>query len=1296
MTTEGVIAISGQNTIGLPSWGRCFWQDPNDGVLFLAYASGDFEVDFVTSADSGVTWAPPKLAFNVDRFSVHNNFDVAMDRNGEVHAGFRFENFNCYAHLTKSGQTWDTESPEQRPWSICADSGNVGGHNGSVYIHEINDFYSTSPNYVFPGFRATPQAYVVAKAAASGTLSGLDSIVAARILSPYTSAPDSGHFITDVSAVATGIPPGSDGGFPLLTAAGKPVPFGGGVFAYQKQVTYSVNTTGIVVANEASSAWNLRRVMTLFDEGDPGTTNVSTSGLRADIIQGPTMGFEKGPFPEHPLNPIIISTYKQDLGGSFDKQWEMLTTSHEHLIRNSNEIDQFTRVDSTQTYQPLLTAPRSTNFSQWAGEVFDGGIPPNVAPAVSPSSGTLCDITNGALSGVMYMYFNGRSSDGRHCVTRMLCEVEAQTQSAFANSLSNPTKTQYKFSSRFHPISGIRNFAIADAHNAGGEGGKAFWQNMRALHHVNGQWAAGKSDMVATVASGLEPKRNNLFIWDFEKSSEVTTPLKIPTFGFDYIAGSGTTNTFVGLSATSIAINPDLVVNLFDQDTSTSGTISNGDSITLEWSTPVILTRVEIPWFKTGFGTGTPFDFFEVTLETSLDGVTFDTVKTYNDAGGRVSFSENQELLVKLWSEYDGGDGDEESFIFTTRMDAMVGKFLRISFSGPQTGQRGAREIRVYGAGTTAGKTTTTFNDWNRNLTRTKYKSSRVERFDGVYEFESLPPGWRTSGDWNWLTIASGDLSRPTRLPSALPSRGGTVLSGVFGTLPVGSNGTALRTAQWIPLNSSGVVEVDISIAADELDKDGNAGRTIKWDARYHKIGIGVMVPDTSEDDGFRFYVAPVGSDPIDGSGQIKGFFLQGPCFTSTCDYFTVSTNVAPGDYTLRWVFKRGSTINNLPFTGDESVAYIDNVVGLNAPVEPSIFGYVKSDATASGSIHGFMSKTKWGVINALTKGFFHFIPRHGYLVGAPNESSNINSFLAGMNQGQIDGFLFGGEDQKSIPTGTIQSYIPVQSGAIKQIQGYLLGMKQSDIFGYTSSFESFSPASGIFSYMMVPDAAESIFGGVNLGVSGVATERIFGFVANRVFESINGFVRAPSGTTSSINSYLSPQNTESINGFIASITSLTGVINSYVLAPDAGEDIFGFLPASGEPLVGQQQRINGYLFNAGGAEKILGYINVIDTSEIQGFMHGNVLASGSINAFASGVGFASMEALGYLAGISGSASGSINSYMIAVEQPNSTILGWLIGVPIASGSLDACGNHGNVPLPSNTIPVLPTNCFNL
>jgi hypothetical protein len=1272
------VVASGHFDIGLPSWGRCFWQDPNDGVLFLAYVSGNTEVDFVTSADSGVTWSDPKFAFPVDDYSIHGNFDVAMDRNGEVHCAFRLNNFNCYAHLAKNGTTWDTEAPIWRPWGVCADSGSVGGHNGSIFINELNTSYNIATVPTPPTYNTNPEVYLVAKSEKAG--GGLTAIQAAQVLSPYTSLPNSGIYSNDVSAVATGIPPGLGGGFPLFTFAGVPTSFGGDGRWRSPQVTYTVDNSGTCIAYNPTfggGSWLLKRLVNTYQLGDPNSIAVQ-SGSVPFVAQGPTMGFEKGPFPFDPINSVLISTYEDKVSG-FENHWDLLTTAHEHTTLNSDSVDYFVRVESVVEVQGNNLS-RSTEYDSWADDVFDGGQPSNVAPALAPRSGTLCDITNGAASGVMYMYFNSRSQDGRHCVSRMLCDVLPQVQSTATNGIP----TTYKFGNRFHPESGIRNFAYVDTTLAAGKDGIAQWTGMRALHHVNGQRLAGKSEFVATVGSGLNPSINRLIAWDFNKSIEGSAPLKLPSFSFDHIASSGN-GTFVGLSSASIASSPGLVHNLFDEDTTTAAVISNGDTLTFEWNTPVIITRVEMPWVKE-FGTGVSKEFFEIKLEISYDGVTFHTFKTFDEAGGRVAL-DAQDMLIKLFSEHNL-DGD--SYAFSNRMNNAVGRFLRITFEGAQTGTRDVREVRIYGAGTTSGETVTTFNDFTRTFVRSTSKTEYVEKFDGVFEFTSTPPGWRTYGDWEWGVQASGQLSRRNRLPTSLPTRHGHVQSGIFAHKTIGNgDGSALTTMQWMPLNTSGVVEVDITVGVGELDEDGNPGRTVSWDTRYHKIGRGVILPAGPEDDDFQFYVAPKGSPASGNLGKQSGFHLQGSCFVGTCDYFTVKTNVAPGDWTLRWMFRRGSSINAIPIAGDHSIAYIDNVKGLDAPAQPSIFGYLSSESFATGVIHGYMKKTNWEYINAYTKGYYWFEPRHGYIYGAPNGLGHIHGYLLGNKEGNIFGYALGGSGLLSIPSGAINGFVAVQSGNLSSINSYLLGPTSSNILGLLTGFDSVDSGSGIFGYMMTPDEWSIINGGLNLGASGVALG-IDGFIASKQNEEIFGYVLGPPGDMSNIYGYLAPQNIGFINGYIHATDTGSGIIYSYLKTADAESDIHGFVLSSGDPIGPGQQMINGYLLNDGVFEIINGYIKAPAESIINGYMNAVDFASGSINVYMSGVGFVDSSIDGYLAGISGSNNSSIDGYLVGVQLPSSAIDGYLIGF----GSSGICDNHGTVPFPALPLFVIPTGNF--
>lgn len=1302
------VALSGHFPIGLPSWGRCFWQDKDDGTLFLAYASGDFEVDFVTSADSGVTWSEPKLAFHIDNFSINPNFDIEMDLNGEVHCAFKLNNSGCYAHLTKASGSWFQQgTPVERGWCLAVDSGSVGGFNGSIWCQNVQEFERKATGFPL-GFDSTPSVYLIAKCAptgVSGVVTSGTAIRAARVNPSYTEYPDFSVFINHASDIGGVIEPGFDGGFPVLTDAGPGVFNIAAPLAFRKrQVVYSVDGTGIAVGFadpdfiSTPFTWRFDRVMPVIDESIEGTS-AAFSGTVTRCPLGPTMTFGHGPLWYHHVHPIWANKFEQGTDEDTNKSWELLSTAHEQFLEEKNwaldNRNEFFRVESRVRYESHGTFfPPTPVIARHSGldivQSSTRGIPRNVAPALAPFSGTMVDMAVSDQSGVMKFYFSAPGQDGSNQVLRILCQVQAQQNDE--NTIQvEAVPTRYSFNFPENAISGVREFAPARKILAGGDGGIAYWKHMKACRQIPGRWGREKKELVATVGSGLGPRINRIVVWDFANSIENKYPFRPPTFSLDHVALSGNNPSFVGLNSATIASSPSDVVNLFDNDTSTSATISNGDSVTLEWTYPVLFTRIEIPWDKTTSGDSNAANFFEVTIETSDDGVTFDTIKTYAGSEGREGGSTGNRL-IKISSEYDGTD---DGLSFETNLpSAGVGRFLRVSFGGTQTGTRDTRGVRIYGASTTKGKLSTTPDDWDVIFERPQnIGRADPEQFDGVYQFSSLPPLWSASGDWSWFTQASGIYSQPNFLPTAQPVNNGLVQSGVFQGQTIGSgNGSALRTSEWMPLNSSGIVEVDISIGAGEVTENGDSGRTVKWDTRYHKMGVGAL--GGPEDDEFNFYVVPQGTAAWINAGLVRDWHAQGPAFGGTADYFTVSHDISPGDYTLRWVYKRGNTRNTLPYPGDEAVAYIDNVHGLDGPPTPSIYGYMRGEQFATGVIHGFLDKAKWSAIHGFMDGYFFFQHRHGYLIGGPNTESTIHGYLLPYNSEQINGFLFGGDGLKSIPTGDILGFLGGVPGSSSSIFGWMVN---SGDFGSIHGFlPGHTDETGvIYGYTSVADAESYIFGIVN-SPSGTASESILGFMANKANEEIYGFVLAPSGTTSSIFGYLSPQNISTIYGFISASGSTTGVINSYLKAPDAGSDIYGYTLSSGDLPDGNLQRIYGYLFSDGASESILGYMNAKAASEILGYMNSVDFASGSINAWTSGIGFGSFTSHGYLAGISGLASGIINGYLLSAEAPSSVIWGTLIGIPDAPDSKAACGGHGTVPLPSVTPAVIPSSCFNI
>lgn len=1290
-----VVALSGYNEINLPSWGRCFWQDVNDGTLFLAYASGRYEVDFITSSDSGVTWSAPKFAFPVDDFSIDNNFDVVMDRHGEVHCGFKYAGSGCYQHLSKSGATW-TRDGGARGFCLAADTGTARGFNGSLFSAEYNRFSRS--------YEATSIIHIVAKTQAPAPTG--DRIIHRAVISPYSSYPAPYLAATtepsdELIAAGQNVPPGPAGGYPIIGDAFSS--FAGAEWSRRYQIHYNAGGTGIVTIFGNGDGWPytysfgdaipLQELKTFasWTSPPPATPDEHYEGHATRVNFGPTMAFGKGPFTigydanYYIVNPVIASTTPVDDNNIYPG-WDMLAALHEPNMATGSGNQRIVSIQSSTLYDNGVFKSRSPLGVPFANDL--DGIPFITKPALPPDSGTMCDYSLLPQSGLISIYTASTNPDGTHGIQRMLCEITPAQSSP-------STSTQFLFSSLTHPVSGIREFGNARPPFVGNYNGYAVWHGMKSLKRQPGAWKAGFSELVATVGSGTDGW-GRIVIWDFDNSVEASTKQKIPAYSFNHIAQSG--STFVGISNATMANSP----NMFDDDVSTSGAITVGDYVTLEFTKPTLISRVEIAWWKTVFGTSNNALFPEVDLYVSDDNVTFTKVYTYDELLGRTNLFSDVALTVRIECDYDGQDN---GIVWQGKLPGpIIGKYLRIGFSGPQTGNRDVREIRVYGPSTTAGKITSTYDSWDQVFTRNLARDvARIEKFDSIREIESVPIGWRTSGDWDWFVRASGDYAKPSLTPGCPPPtnslRDGIIPSGYFAGDTIGNNkGSAMRTAEWIPLNSSGLLEVDIHVGSNEIDEDGNSGRTVGFDTRYLKVGRGIIVPAGPEDDEFRFFITPEGSGITDG--EQLNWHVQAKCFTHICDWASVKWNVPPGNYTLKWLWKRGSTsglgLNYQWYGGEESVAWIDNIRGLDAPLT-SVYGFIKGYQYASGSINGYMNTYGWDWIAGYIGGYFNFYPRHGYIYGAPNEYSKIKGFLAGKNEGYINGYTIAG-DARSFPTGSIYGYLPTNSGTKMATHGYLLGVTATSINSFIHGLSDIFTPSGINGYVKVADGASTIYATVNAGATGT-NDTIFGHMHSLFNESVAGYVLAPSGTRSTINAYLSPQTTSSIYGYIGQpIGSLTGIINGYVNAISAASTINGYMFTSGDLGIihgyakgdSNAQFIQGYLLNTGISGAINGYMNVLEKEVINGYLKGNAFASGAINAWMSGIGYEVSSVHGLLAGISGTASESIHSYMEAVLAENGDINVFLIGFDTAS----CPSGHGNVPLPILPTVTIPSGNF--
>ena len=263
---RSIPATSGDAVLALPTWGRAFWQDPNDGGLILLYASGTTEVDYVTSADSGVSWSSPTFAFSVDDFDVHNNFDSVMDRNGNVHCVHRFASSGCYTFIAKDfiGGGWAPSGIIGRGFVSAGDIGAAKGVNASIEVTDtfVGPFGFADVAGPFPATR------IVAKDSAN-IVNGY------WVPNPFDVFP----ILDDMSSVTSVFPAGREGGYPVFTKTGNT----------GRNVFYSVDGTGILRTDNTFGSWRYLGIEVKDPFADFAQNTPEGSGYVSTLPLGPTM-----------------------------------------------------------------------------------------------------------------------------------------------------------------------------------------------------------------------------------------------------------------------------------------------------------------------------------------------------------------------------------------------------------------------------------------------------------------------------------------------------------------------------------------------------------------------------------------------------------------------------------------------------------------------------------------------------------------------------------------------------------------------------------------------------------------------------------------------------------------------------------------------------------------------------------------------------------------------------------------------------------------------------------------------
>jgi len=1125
-STASVGTIPG---ISLPSWGRSFWQDPNDGEIFLAYASGNKEVDYVTSADSGITWESPQLLFSCDDFSQADNFDTLMTPDGDIHCVFQFQSSGCYKYIKKeTGGGWTTASGDGTVSFVATSTVGPSGIHASLLY---------SPGPLGSDISAT---YPIIRIACK---TSENDMKAYYVQNPWKTAVKEDSGMHDMGAS----PPGTEGGYPVWGVAHASFPTNRAV-----SIAYATHSGTIIYGTRGFGFWGI------WNETKTGifVNNLVDQGSGSYPF-GKCMAFASGTVSTSP---------------NMSNNWPILV-AHESGIEGYCMGSEpqgngafFSRMDSTYvgTNGSHLRAPDGFPI---------GNIASGIKGAVN--GGTNVDISWANEPGVMLFYFQDLDNNGVQRISRI--KATPAWQNVKGGVTNTSSFTEWRFSDLVHPISGLVSESMVWTDYCGqdisevGNRHFSFWRGFKALRHpVDQNTGLVKNEIVVTVGDSIQPSgTTRLIAWDFDKSVRATESFAAPTYEFLLTTPpSGSNRVFVGVADHSIGVfDNELVEKLFDGKTSTFVTPSTNDHITIEFIEPVTITRLELLFKRSAISaTLGPY-----TVLASLDNQDFREIITTGSDTGAI----NGESISKIVADRTVEIRDDDIHQ-TFRMDAFVAKYVKFKF-GTVTGT--FRQIKVYGPHTTSGRTLTGldagagFTAWEQRfeLASPVVKIAPTENFN-LYREGEIPPKWRTYGDWEWFVRASGDYSRTSRL-TPVPPQDGKQHGGVFDGIGNGlGDGFCMRTVEGgAPKNTSGVLEVDVNVATDELNNSDVPGRTISFSTRYDLAGSGLL--NGPEDDAFSIHTISNGVET-----EIQDYWVQGNCWINKCDWYTVSFTVPTGLSTIRWIYDRGDAdFANVP-VGERGIVWIDRIEGLDGVSTTAINGFLignNSEVSPTG-IYGYLEGLMSETIYAYMLGEITFPSINGYVSvitsGTDSENTHaylpaqymfasgaINSFLkAGFASGTINSYLLGGIDA----SGSILSYIKTTE-ADQFINGYMNTL--SSTTGSINTYIKVADAdSSINVYVAVNEAGihgylrATIDGQfincylLNTGVSGA----INAYMNTNENEQINAYLAGHTFASGGINTYMNTIASQQINGYIAGISGTgSGSINAYmsaVLVPDS------------------------------------------------------------------------------------------------------------------------------------------------
>ena len=1276
------VAITGNYEIKLPQWGRCLWQDPSDGNLFLAFASGNAQVSYIYSADSGNSWTEPTELFPVDDFSVHNNFDTFMDRRGHIHCGFRYNDSGCYRFVGKvTGGGWDLASGIG-PVGFCvaADSGNLKGFNGSLVVQESPDpATGEDVSYNFPAVK------IAAKASGD--------VVLAYILGfPYQSYPD----VETMSSYDSSNFVGLEGGYPII--------------GVNSSAINGPATSQVVYQTFRIGAYGTIRGLSKNFGGPYTDSAFITNFVAGDIGFAPNMAFGSGygAFGSD-LMTLVCTASGQSMYMSYPNDafltdaFVRVTTSYNDDVLTTARPDEnpYTNGTDLQTWRNTPHLPDALPFYAYSnkvpitsgiaatGNVYGVGESTNTGSGIPisnfPGGGTNCDFMfNEDLE--MILYFQGKDNEGRHCIQRIKGYHDINTP-------------KWIWPSKNHPESGVKFVAPASPEFTGGHNHVLFWGGFKAARHPTEPGdGSNKGEFLVTQGwTPTTPSGGTLVVWNIGESPTVQNPYARPTYHLDYTATSGAAgiNVFEGITKLDnflFASHVGSASRMFDGNLNTYANVRNGYAVEIALDKPREINRIEM---LSRTLTRPP----EVTISGSFDGSNWTRVLTKPSGKLSDGFNESSPLYkLSTTTETIVDKQNDPTNQPTINFDAFCAKYIRFTFEN-ELGLNGSSRIydmRFYGPGATEPETIRysqqhTVPDPHQIVTNylRKNQARRIESFD-KYQQGDVPIGFRTYGDFEWRVVGSGKAVQTRSSPNAPLPEGydGRVPqdSGVWGYYRSKrgyKDGFSLRSEAigdasglGSPIGSvpvggiqpghSGVVEVDLFLTNDDVDlSNSSLTRDISFRIRT----------DTQQDDRVEFWT--LSPNPSNSSGQriptLRRTWQEANTWdsseikeTTPSDYpeITYKLDNVYGLHTLRWVYYKGAYDSEVQQTNSPNfgAAWIDMVSGLDATPSNYVKGYMRGEAGfESGIVNGYLNSTQYHVINGYMSGSPLFDQINGFLVSSvfADATSQINAYMYPTNESSINGYMTAGDGLASIPTGSIYGFLMAPaSGGIESIHGYLEGDWGQNIHGYLRGFgDATTFASGdakINAYLYSIDAISAINGIVG-SESTVVNPSIHGYLNARYGmgdQVIHGYLSAPTGGNAIINGYL--PGWSGSPGFFRAPQSM----------------VYGFLQA---PVDSGLEQINGYLIANYPASSILGYMGSealvasgggtvgYNSSSTSNVTQGMNLIHGYIKGFGG-----DQEIHGYLYGVPGG-TGSINGYMLSGAQTNS-INGYVISHETASG----------------------------